>query len=429
MSFRDKGEEETFRCALCGGEHQGQVKSCPEKGEPLRAVHRMGGKVLDDKYLVGRFIAEGGMGAVYEGVNRDIGRRVAIKFLHLSISEDPQNITQFENEARITASLGHRNIVDVLDMGVTSSGMFYIVMEYLHGTELSELIHQAVRLPYPWATDITIQILEALSQVHALGIVHRDLKPENVRLVQQRDGTMSVKILDFGVSCLGHRGKPDLTSSSGTVIGTPHYISPEGAMGLTKIDQRSDLYSVGIILYEMLSGSYPHEGESAQELLTKKVYEPAIQLGKHAVSVPPGLEAVVMWAIERDPEDRFADADEFIEALMPFRDPEPSGTVEPVAQDQATPLSAPSSVQDATRARTDPAAGDARSWEVDIQGIPAACDVYVDGTLVRERPITLESAPGLRTFRIEAAGFEPWQRTVNVHSDLVIFVELTRKSG
>ncbi len=428
---RDGGEE--FRCALCGEEHPGWVKACPATGKKLRTVHKMLDRIVDDKYVVRRFIAEGGMGAVYEGVNRDIGRKVAIKFLHRSISENPQYLTQFENEARIAASLGHRNIVDVLDMGVTSSGLFYLVMEFLQGDALSDLLENAVRLPYPWAVDITIQILEALSEVHAVSVVHRDLKPENILLVHKRDGSMAVKILDFGVSCLGRRGGLDRESSTGTVIGTPLYMSPEQAMGLP-INHRSDLYSVGVMLYEMLSGSFPFVGEDPREILTKIVYEKPMPLGKHAVTVPPGLEAVVMWAIARERDERFADADEFIDALLPFRDPEPSGRVEaepsparsaapPLIDihDVATPVTAPDAVTvDGPRP--------ASSWQVDVQGVPAGSEIYVDDVLMPGRPIALPCRPGERAFRIQADGFETWERVLDVHADVVIFAELRPKA-
>ncbi|MBW2262041.1 MAG: serine/threonine protein kinase [Deltaproteobacteria bacterium] len=432
MAILDRDGGETFSCALCGEEHPGFVKMCPTTGKKLRTVHKMLGKIVDDKYVVRRFIAEGGMGAVYEGANRDIGRKVAIKFLHRSISENPQYLTQFENEARIAASLGHRNIVDVLDMGVTASGMFYLVMEFLQGDGLSDLLEKTVRLPYPWAADITIQILEALSEVHAVSVVHRDLKPENVLLVHQRDGSMTVKILDFGVSCLGRRGRLDRESSTGTVIGTPLYMSAEQAMGLP-INHRSDLYSVGVMLYEMLSGSYPFVAEDPHEILKKIVYEKPMPLGKHAVTVPPGLEAVVMWAIAREQEERFADADEFIDALLPFRDPEPSGTVEPAVaarerpaapalidiHDIATPVTAPDAVTMDARPAT--------SWQVDVQGIPAGSDVYVDDVLMPGRPITLPCRPGERAFRIEAEGHETWERIVDLHADVVIFADLRAK--
>ncbi len=432
MAVIEKDGGESFRCALCGEEHPVWVKMCPSTGKKLRTVHKMLDVIVDDKYVVRRFIAEGGMGAVYEAVNRDIGRKLAIKFLHRSISENPQYITQFENEARIAASLGHRSIVEVLDMGMTSSGMFYLVMEYLQGEGLSDLLENAVRLPYPWAVDITIQILEALSEVHAVSVVHRDLKPENIMLVHKRDGSMAVKILDFGVSCLGRRSGPDRESSTGTVIGTPLYMSPEQAMGLP-INHRSDLYSVGVMLYEMLSGSFPFLADEAGEILKKIVYEKPMPLGKHTVAVPPGLEAVVMWAIAREPGERFTDADEFIDALLPFRDPEPSGRVEVEVEaapgapsapplldihDVATPVTAP----DAVTVDARPA-----SWQVDVQGIPAGSEIFVDDVLMPGRPITLPCRPGERAFRIEAEGHETWERIVDVHADVVIFAELGPK--
>jgi serine/threonine-protein kinase len=430
---RDGGE--SFRCALCGEEHPGWVKACPGTGGKIRAVHKMLDRIVDDKYVVRRFIAEGGMGAVYEAVNRDIGRKLAIKFLHRSISQDPQYVTQFENEARIAASLGHRNIVEVLDMGMTASGMFYLVMEYLQGEGLSDLLGNTVRLPYPWAVEITIQILEALSEVHAVSVVHRDLKPENVMLVHRRDGSMTVKILDFGVSCLGRRGKLVDEGSSGTVIGTPLYMSPEQAMG-RPINHRSDLYSVGVMLYEMLSGSYPFVAEDPHEILQKIVYATPLPLGKHAVTVPSGLEAVVMWAIARKSEERFTDADEFIDALLPFRDAEPSGRVEvepdadaPASSsapplldihDVATPVTAP----DAVTVEEKPPV----TWKVDVQGIPDGSEIFVDDVLMPGRPITLPCRAGERAFRIEADGHETWERIVDVHADVVIFAELRPKS-
>lgn len=435
--------------------HALDVTHCPQTHDQIEPVHRMSGKVVSGKYEVGRFLAEGGMGVVYEGLNRDIGRKVAIKFLPSRATANPMIVRRFQNEARIAASVGSRNIVDVLDMGQTRAGTHYIVMELLEGTDLADFLDEAVRLPYPWAVDIAIQILEALRQVHERGVIHRDLKPGNVILLHEADGSMTVKIVDFGISCLARSS--EASSIKGAVFGTPRYMSPEQARGKTDIDHRADLYSLGVMLYRMVSGSYPFENEDQGELINMVAYSSPLHISKHGIPLPAGLEAVVMWSIGASREERFLDAEEFIEALQPYRDaasmeslrsvppgvadtpskaPRPITLEEPsevrFGRDQdSTPTIRP---EDGLRPAThdgsltlDPPEG--TQWEgpaafrIRLEDIPASSSVLVDGVLHDERPVLLPSPPDEHSFEVHFPDGRVWKRTVHVDADVVFFLD------
>jgi serine/threonine-protein kinase len=331
---RPSKELESFWCPHCKKLHPKFMTRCPETGDHIDLVYKMAGTVLEGKYKVGKMTGEGGMGVVYSGSHLKIGRKLAIKFLRKSTTASMQVIERFQNEARIAASVGHRNIVDILDMGATRDEIPYIVMEYLEGNDLGDILDTAVRLPQPLAVDFAIQILSALRAVHEQGIIHRDLKPENAFIVNEAGGGVTLKIVDFGVSRLGRGvGEPLSTTRTGAVFGTPRYMAPEQARGSKAIDRRADLYAVGVILYQMLSGALPFEAEDYNNMIIAITTEEPIHVLKHGVSFSEDLARVVMKAIARDPADRFATADELIDALAPHRgkeadlDPSISGSI------------------------------------------------------------------------------------------------------
>ncbi|MBW2260716.1 MAG: serine/threonine protein kinase [Deltaproteobacteria bacterium] len=331
----DGKTDDTFRCPHCKKQHPVFMTRCPESGQHIDQVYKMAGIVLEEKYQVGKMSGEGGMGVVYSGTHLKIGRKLAIKFLRRSASASARIIERFQNEARIAASVGHRNIVDILDMGSTEDGVPYIVMEYLQGNDLGDILDTAVRLPQPLAVDFAIQILSALRAVHEQGIIHRDLKPENAFIVNEAGGGVTLKIVDFGVSRLGQTdGAPLSTTRTGAVFGTPRYMAPEQARGRKSIDRRADLYACGVILYQMLSGALPFEAEDYNNLIIAITTEEPLHIAKHGVAVSEGLVAVVMKSIAREPDARFETSDDMIEALLPFRgkeldsmDPSLSGSI------------------------------------------------------------------------------------------------------
>lgn len=291
-----------------------------------RAFH-MEGMVLEGKYEVEEMIGRGGMGAVYRGVHKTIGRRLAIKFLLSDMKSTPQMLQRFENEARMAASVGHRNIVDVLDLGETPDGIHYMVMEYLGGRDLGAILRSAPRLSVRVSLDFAIQTLSALRVVHDKGIIHRDLKPANVMITKDLDKGLAVKLLDFGFSRLHSRDKDVGITQTGVVFGTPGYMAPEQARGSKEIDHRADLYSLGVILYRMLTGELPFQADGYNAMLIAITTEAPIPITEHGIELPEGLDAVVMRAISREPDERFEDATEFFEALRPFKSWEPETTV------------------------------------------------------------------------------------------------------
>jgi serine/threonine-protein kinase len=295
------------------------MASCPETGHPVDRAFKMRGEILDDKYKVGRLIGRGGMGVVYQGEHLAVGRKVAIKFLTAEASESPEMLTRFQNEARMAAAVGHRNIVDILDLGQTSQGVHYIVMEYLNGRDLGDLMHSASRLDVKTAVEIAIQVLSALRAVHERGIVHRDLKPENVIIVKGEGRALTAKLVDFGLSRLDDSMRDVGLTQTGTVCGTPRYMAPEQARAKKDIDLRADLYSVGVILYRMLTGHVPFEAGSYNEMIIAITTEEPTHINAHKVPLPEGLADLVMRAMSRDPRSRFQSATEFFEAVRPFR--------------------------------------------------------------------------------------------------------------
>jgi serine/threonine-protein kinase len=309
----------SFECPHCNQPHPAFVSRCPETGEHVDRAFKMKGTILDGKYRVERLIAKGGMGVVYEGVHERLDRRVAIKFLLSEYHASRQVLTRFQNEARLAASVGHSNIVEILDMGETEDSMHFMVMEYLDGRDLGEILDESVRLTPHVAVDLSLQILSALRAVHEQGIIHRDLKPENVFVGAEPGAGLSVKILDFGISRLGREEYQNLNlTRTGAVFGTPGYMAPEQARGSKHIDRRTDLYSVGVMLYEMLTGALPFDAENYNEMIIAITTEPPVHVSRHGVALPDGLSHVVMRSISRDPDGRFSSAAELFDALEPF---------------------------------------------------------------------------------------------------------------
>ncbi len=278
------------------------------------------GKVVSGKYAVLAKLGTGGMGAVYEAENVAVGRKVALKILSAMGAKHADAVERFEREARAAGRIGHPNIIDVLDLGRTEDGVPYIVMERLDGEELYALIRRSAPLAPALAIEIVMPVLSALGAAHAAGIVHRDLKPENVFLVSG-PGSAKVKVLDFGVAKF-QRGTPEEVGTrltrAGSLVGTPSYMSPEQAVGKQDVDARSDLYSVGVLLYEMLSAELPHPGDNYLEIVVAIASQPARPLVELAPWLHPGLVEVIERAMARRPEDRVQSAADFAAALEPY---------------------------------------------------------------------------------------------------------------
>jgi beta-lactam-binding protein with PASTA domain/predicted Ser/Thr protein kinase len=264
--------------------------------------------IIDGRYRVLHRVGSGGMADVVCAEDLQLGRKVAIKLLHRRFAQDEEFVERFRREASSAAGLQHPNVVAVYDRGAWDD-TYYIAMEYLEGRTLKKVVQDEAPLAADRAIDLTIQILRAARFAHKRGIIHRDLKPHNV-IIEDAVPPARAKVTDFGIA---KAGASDMTQT-GSIMGTAQYLSPEQAQGHA-VSAASDLYSVGIILYEMLTGRVPFEGESAVTIALKQVSEAPVPPSALNPAVPPALEAVVMRALEKDPARRFSDADDFIAAL------------------------------------------------------------------------------------------------------------------
>jgi serine/threonine-protein kinase len=278
------------------------------------------GVILDGKYELVRLIGEGGMGAVYEATHKLIGRRLAVKFLHASYAGNEEVITRFQREAQAAAQIGHENIIEVTDMGTAPDGAPYLVMEYLEGSDVKGAIEKEGRLSPKRTAHVLVQALSALQAAHAVGIIHRDLKPENIFLTSKGVNPDYVKLLDFGISkfrTFDSEGVKGLTQT-GTVLGTPHYMSPEQARGEQSLTPQSDIYAMGVIMYQMLTGQIPFDAANYNALLIKILTEDPIPVEELNPELPSALVEIVKKAMARDLADRFTTCDELRERLLQF---------------------------------------------------------------------------------------------------------------
>ncbi len=279
------------------------------------------GDALGGKYRLERLIGKGGMGKVYEAHHEEIGKRVAVKCISPKFAEDEGAVARFFREARAAAAIGHRSIIDVYDVGSQDDGSIYMVMEFLEGRSLGEVLFQRGQLDPVLTAYVTCQVLSALSAAHEKGVVHRDLKPDNIFLVSNRQAWPEVKLLDFGISkIIGTLDTEERLTATGAVLGTPYYMSPEQTMGRSDIDHRIDIYSMGVILYECITGTVPFKGKHAFALVNMILHSPVVAPRDLEPDLSEGYEAVILKAMERDREQRFETASDMFGALLPFVD-------------------------------------------------------------------------------------------------------------
>src|SRR5215204_6057885 len=261
--------------------------------------------LVDGRYRIIRRLGSGGMADVYSAEDTQLGREVALKVLYRRFAEDAEFVERFRREASSAAGLQHPNVVQVFDRGEWD-GTYYIAMEFLEGRNLKQIVRDHGPLEPALAVDIVLQILKAARFAHRRGIVHRDIKPHNV--IVDDDGR--AKVTDFGIA---RAGASDMTET-GSIMGTAQYLSPEQAQG-QPVDARADLYSIGIVLYELLTGAPPFDADSPVTIALKQVSEEPLPPRQRNPAVPPALDAVVLRALRKDPADRYQDADAFIAAL------------------------------------------------------------------------------------------------------------------
>ena len=282
------------------------------------------GQVLDGKYVIQRRIAVGGMSTVYLGTNQRIGKDVAVKVLSRAMASADDVVERFEREARVVSRIRSPFVADVYDFGTLESGERFMVMEYLEGESLASMLERDKTIPVKLLALIASQILEGLAAAHRAGIVHRDLKPDNV-IVTKRGRDIVVKLVDFGISkvmdgAVSSSIPPVRATQAGAVLGTPLYMSPEQARGTTSIiDQRTDLYSLGVMLYEAIAGEPPLTGDNVNDLLFRVALDDPMPLRKKVRGVDPGFAAIVTKAMEKDVKDRYQTAEEMLDAVREWR--------------------------------------------------------------------------------------------------------------
>lgn len=299
-----------YVCPTCLKQYTEQLGFCPDDGTELRRLKveqedTMPGRTIDGRWEIIKKIGAGGMGSVYLANQLNIERKVAIKTMHKGLDRGTEYIERFLREANVASQVSHPNMVSIYDFGQTDDGILFIAMEYLDGSSLADVLRHT-RLTIEQTIAITQQLCGALSAAHGVGIIHRDLKPENIFLLDLPDGSIFAKILDFGIA--KHMNSKSMTQT-GQVFGTPEYMSPEQCKGSSSLDQRSDLYALGCILYEIMTGRTPFRSETLLQVLFKHVSDPVPPL---QLIVPhgslKGFEDVVMTLLSKSSKDRYATA-------------------------------------------------------------------------------------------------------------------------
>jgi hypothetical protein len=304
-------------CPTCDRSFAGGVVHCPDDGTQLIGVvdsDPLLGRTIDDRFVVRARLGQGGMGVVYRAWQSSVGREVAIKVIRPRPGHDTATAKRFLREAKLASALSHPATVGVIDFGQSSDGLLYLVMELLRGQTLADLLRQRGRLESHRAVRIATQICDALEAAHRLGIIHRDLKPANVMVLAEPPGRDLVKVLDFGLAKVVDDDASTVTQS-GRMVGTPSHLSPEVVLG-EPATPRSDLYAVGVLLYEMLDGRLPFAADNVNLMVTMHAYEPPPPLGVH---VPRPLARLVARLLAKRPESRPSATElrEQLEAMRP----------------------------------------------------------------------------------------------------------------
>jgi hypothetical protein len=303
-------------CPTCSREFPDNTKFCPVDGTTLRAKAAgadLVGQVVADRYHITRKLGEGGMGAVYLGEHVKMGRKSAIKVMAAAMAQDPDAISRFNREAANASRISHPNVCQIYDFGETPEGLIYLAMEFIEGEALTDLIDREGALHAPRAASILKQAADALQAAHDLGIVHRDIKPDNIMILAGRGGADVVKVVDFGIArAVGGDESGQKVTKTGLVVGTPEYMSPEQLSG-DKLDGRSDLYSLGLVLYRMLTGVLPFQADSAQETMIKRLTDEPTKLAdsRPDIAFPDGMQQVLDRALARDRDERYQSAGDF----------------------------------------------------------------------------------------------------------------------
>jgi serine/threonine protein kinase len=393
-------------CPKCGAEYPDTTTLCPSDGIALEtSSDELLGQTLAGKYRIDEKLSEGGMGAVYKGTHVLMDKTVAIKVLRPSLAADEKIVARFSREARAASRISHPHAISVTDFGEDEHGIVFLVMEYLDGETLKNLIRREGPMPLGRVVEIIKQVGDALDAAHGQGVVHRDLKSDNIMLLRAT-GADYAKVLDFGIAKIKEREgdyDPGLTAPD-LVIGTPQYMSPEQCSQSPDIDARSDVYSLGVIIYEMLVGHVPFTGESPTAIMMKHLQQTAPSVAAERTDVPAAVASVVARALEKLPHDRYASAAELIADLTI------AAGMEPVpARPNSKPLAVPTG------------SGGLVNDELDEE------------TVVRKRITTPMPKPSLSYEPSPIASFNPWKILIpSMIGLLLIFAAIyvfTRRSA
>ncbi|HWC46853.1 MAG TPA: serine/threonine-protein kinase, partial [Casimicrobiaceae bacterium] len=305
-------------CPQCGVEYDTASRFCPNDGTPLRpkgSTDQFIGHVLAERYHMLKRLGEGGMGKVYLAEHVKMNRQCAVKVMNGALLSDSDSAQRFAREASNAARIIHPNVAAVFDYGETD-GVVYLVMEYVEGEPLTRLLDRETALPPARAVDIARQVAEALVAAHELGIVHRDLKPDNIIVAAGKNGRDIAKVVDFGIAKAIEEAPSESLTRTGLVIGTPEYMSPEQLLG-DPVDARSDIYSLGCILYQMLTGRRTFDEPTREQMIKRRLTEKAPHPRELAPDVPKTLDLIVARMLNRTPQDRYATAAEVRDLLIP----------------------------------------------------------------------------------------------------------------
>src|SRR3954471_8518333 len=294
------------------------------------------GQILAGKFRIERVLGQGGMGIVVAATHLQLEERVALKFLLPDALGNPEAVERFAREARAAVKIKSEHVARVSDVGTLEGGSPYMVMEYLHGEDLASHVQRNGAMSLPEAVEFLLQACEAIAEAHALGIVHRDLKPANLFVTRRADGSPCIKVLDFGISKLTPTG-PGASPERGrtktrSIMGSPLYMSPEQMSSTRSVDMRTDIWALGVILYETLTGRVPFEAETMPQLCGMVLQDPPRPLRQLRPDLPDSLQAVVLRCLEKKRENRYANVAEFALALAPFGEPAAQRSAERISR-------------------------------------------------------------------------------------------------
>ena len=307
-------------CPVCSTEYPDDVRFCPNDGQTLRALSAgqdLLGQVIADRYHILKKLGEGGMGQVYLAEHVKMGRKGAIKVMTPAMVHDPDAVARFNREASNASRISHPNVCAIYDFGETPDGLIYLAMEFIEGEPLTNLLEHGAALPVERAVRIFVQVADALQAAHDLGIVHRDLKPDNIMRSRARDGSDVVKVVDFGIAKAVGGDDTQRVTKTGLVVGTPEFMSPEQLSG-DKLDGRSDIYSLALVLFKMLTGTLPFQASTVQETMIKRLTDEPLKLAEARPDLhfPVGLQEALDAGLARTPADRYQSVTRFAADVM-----------------------------------------------------------------------------------------------------------------